>query len=416
MYKSKTQEINGIVFGPSKLVLKCFLFSLVDIFVGDFIAWAGFSTFVQQIVFLYPTLTWNVLQQADVPTVSKTTQPTNILKTQLFDDIPPFLFGGGSGWGFLHVAFLHHTTFHQKKVSPRFSRIFEDSTIFRRSRLLWKRVQKRWRPCGWVLSHGKSWLQRGWQVLTGRWFEFFDVFLLWKNIKPLGGGNSNIYDFQHEPWGDDPIWLLHIFQMGWWNHQLVHVKCIFFSKIHAVSVRLPNTWVFWRYCMYQDPQKLKRSTTKPQEVVGMRFWPYHWVWWYICMVSLSPGSRNPEFLPGSQDVTLEILPSNMGRGFFFPKTNMTMEQTPTISRCISCTKKWWFSSQSCDCFQGFFVKRSDRNARSLRLSLTVNLAVEEGATWVDDQKNFRKNGGGGGLVENFSTFQIENFLHGRRKF
>ncbi len=34
----------------------------------------------------------------------------------------------------------------------------------------------------------------------------------------LGGGNSNIFYFHPEPWGNDPIWRTHIFQMGW-NHQ-----------------------------------------------------------------------------------------------------------------------------------------------------------------------------------------------------
>ena len=37
----------------------------------------------------------------------------------------------------------------------------------------------------------------------------------------LGGGNSKIYYFHPEPWGNDPIWRLHIFQMGWFNHQPV---------------------------------------------------------------------------------------------------------------------------------------------------------------------------------------------------
>ena len=53
-----------------------------------------------------------------------------------------------------------------------------------------------------------------WQVLAvKRWMkshdfdddeEMNDVFYD-ENKPPLGGGNSNIYYFQHEPWGDDPI-------------------------------------------------------------------------------------------------------------------------------------------------------------------------------------------------------------------
>ena len=31
---------------------------------------------------------------------------------------------------------------------------------------------------------------------------------------------SNIFYVHPEPWGNDPIWLAHIFQMGWFNHQL----------------------------------------------------------------------------------------------------------------------------------------------------------------------------------------------------
>ena len=46
----------------------------------------------------------------------------------------------------------------------------------------------------------------------------------------LGGGNSNIFYFHTDPWGNDPIWLAHIFQRGWFNHQLVIVGKISHSK------------------------------------------------------------------------------------------------------------------------------------------------------------------------------------------
>ena len=36
----------------------------------------------------------------------------------------------------------------------------------------------------------------------------------------LGGGNSNIFDFHPELWGNDSQFDVHIFQMGWFNHQL----------------------------------------------------------------------------------------------------------------------------------------------------------------------------------------------------
>ena len=35
------------------------------------------------------------------------------------------------------------------------------------------------------------------------------------------GGGSKLFVFFTPTWGDDPIWRLHIFQMGWFNHQLV---------------------------------------------------------------------------------------------------------------------------------------------------------------------------------------------------
>ena len=41
------------------------------------------------------------------------------------------------------------------------------------------------------------------------------VYLL---IEILGGGNSKIFYFHPEPWGNDPIGLYNIFQMAW-NHQ-----------------------------------------------------------------------------------------------------------------------------------------------------------------------------------------------------
>ena len=38
----------------------------------------------------------------------------------------------------------------------------------------------------------------------------------------LGGGNSKIFGI-FTPWEDDPIWLEHIFQMGW-NYQLENLN------------------------------------------------------------------------------------------------------------------------------------------------------------------------------------------------
>ena len=39
--------------------------------------------------------------------------------------------------------------------------------------------------------------------------------------KPIGVGLvSNICYFHPDPWGNDPIYITHIFQVGWFNHQL----------------------------------------------------------------------------------------------------------------------------------------------------------------------------------------------------
>ena len=100
MYISqKTQEIKCFtLFWLLNWVLKCFLFSLVDILVGDFLASAGCSIFVQQIVFIHPTLTWKVLQQADAPAVSKTIYQSFFEKHFLMTST---FFWVGWGWGFL---------------------------------------------------------------------------------------------------------------------------------------------------------------------------------------------------------------------------------------------------------------------------------------------------------------------------
>ena len=39
-------------------------------------------------------------------------------------------------------------------------------------------------------------------------------------IAYLGGGFKYIVYFHHNPWWNDPIWLEHIVQMGWFNHHL----------------------------------------------------------------------------------------------------------------------------------------------------------------------------------------------------
>ena len=44
-----------------------------------------------------------------------------------------------------------------------------------------------------------------------------------KNLQ-LGGGFKYFWNFHPELWGNDPIWLRNIFQMGWFNHQLVNIS------------------------------------------------------------------------------------------------------------------------------------------------------------------------------------------------
>ena len=47
---------------------------------------------------------------------------------------------------------------------------------------------------------------------------------IWLN-NYLGGGNSKIFSVHPETWGRfSPILTMHIFQMGWFNHQLVSCK------------------------------------------------------------------------------------------------------------------------------------------------------------------------------------------------
>ena len=54
-----------------------------------------------------------------------------------------------------------------------------------------------------------------WMVYNGNLIKLDDI---------LGGGNSNIFYFYPEPWGNGPIRLItNIFQMGW-NHQLADIK------------------------------------------------------------------------------------------------------------------------------------------------------------------------------------------------
>ena len=67
----------------------------------------------------------------------------------------------------------------------------------------------------------------------------------------LGGGNSDIFYFHPDPWGNDPIWRAYIFQMGWFNHQLVlnHLRVIF-GDLFCPPV---FCWGFWFLTRLTDP-------------------------------------------------------------------------------------------------------------------------------------------------------------------
>ena len=69
----------------------------------------------------------------------------------------------------------------------------------------------------------------------------------------LGGGNSDIFNFNPDPWGNDPIWLSYIFQMGW-THQSVLVGEIWFHlagwSFDEGSIKMSDFW---------SPQWLHRS-------------------------------------------------------------------------------------------------------------------------------------------------------------
>ena len=50
----------------------------------------------------------------------------------------------------------------------------------------------------------------------------------------------------------DPIWLPHIFQMGWFNHQLGHFTVFWLSKSIVITSFQEN---LWHRCLHLKPQK-----------------------------------------------------------------------------------------------------------------------------------------------------------------
>ena len=86
-----------------------------------------------------------------------------------------------------------------------------------------------------------------------------------KNKPSLGGGNSNIFYFHPDPWGDDPIWLYNIFQMGWFNHQPVLSWLIPPSGL--TDPRL--TFSFWSKIRSRPTSRTDRPFFSPK---GSVFW------------------------------------------------------------------------------------------------------------------------------------------------
>ena len=83
---------------------------------------------------------------------------------------------------------------------------------------------------GWQIKVWPLCFLRPWQRLL-QWvgeptmFQFSTLRL--ESYPDLDGGNSNMFYFHPEPWGNDLFHLANIFQMGWFNHQLV-ITCLWF--------------------------------------------------------------------------------------------------------------------------------------------------------------------------------------------
>ena len=81
-----------------------------------------------------------------------------------------------------------------------------------------------------------------------------------KNETLLGGGNSNIVYFQPDPWGNDPIWLAHIFRMGWLKPP---------TRCPTLIVRLLWDLQGWDIHFYQPC----RTWPSPWSTMCLPWWP-----------------------------------------------------------------------------------------------------------------------------------------------
>ena len=76
--------------------------------------------------------------------------------------------------------------------------------------------EKKKRPLGYLIMNPYEIA-----ILTEPWQSLCHEVLVVEYGSLLGGGNSNIFGmFIPIPGDDDPIFDEHIFQMGWFNHQL----------------------------------------------------------------------------------------------------------------------------------------------------------------------------------------------------
>ena len=85
----------------------------------------------------------------------------------------------------------------------------------------------------------------------------------------LGGGNPNIFHFHPDPWGNDSQFDEHIFQKGWFNHQLVVVEIrLFFNVFYWYPGSMHRKFVenWWAKLPKKSKNMMKnRETSSPKK-------------------------------------------------------------------------------------------------------------------------------------------------------
>ena len=88
-------------------------------------------------------------------------------------------------------------------------------------------------------------------------------------IAYLGGGFKYIVYFHHNPWWNDPIWLEHIVQMGWFNHHLhpwkltCPLKRDYFSREYIFQPLIFRGHVSFQGGSYHRPHRFPRFQKWP---------------------------------------------------------------------------------------------------------------------------------------------------------